>query len=57
MNKVSSIISKFSTIKLDELVRIIFYGDKNFDNDSGLRILTATIKFMKQIQRFERALF
>ena len=56
MNKVSSINSKFNTINLDELARIIFYGDKNHNNDSGLRILTAAINFMKQIQRFERAL-
>lgn len=54
MNKLSSIISNFITFESDELVRTILYGDNfdNFDNDFGFEILTATINFIKQTQRF-----
>lgn len=57
MSEMNSIISKkFNTLKLDELVRIILYEDKNFDNDFIFKILTATIYFIKQTQQFEQAL-
>ena len=48
MNELNSKNSKFNTLEPDELVRTILYGDKNFDNDSNLKILTATINFIKQ---------
>ena len=57
MSEMNSIISKkFNTLKLDELVRIILYEDKNFNNDFIFKILTATIYFIKQTQQFEQAL-
>ena len=57
MNELNSINSKFNTLEPDELIRTILYGDKNFDNYSSFKILTATINFAKQTQRFERALY
>ena len=38
MNELNSVNSKFNTLEPDELVRTIFYGDKNFDSDSSLNI-------------------
>ena len=46
--KLNSINSKFNTLEPDELLRIIFYEDKNFCSDSNFKILTATINFIKQ---------
>ena len=43
MNELNIINSKFNTLEPDQLVRTIFYGEKNFDNDSNLEIITATI--------------
>ena len=53
MNELNKIISKFNTSKLDELIRIILYADKNFDNDSSFK----NINFIKQTQRFDPALY
>ena len=33
------------------------YGDKNFDNVTNFKIITATIKFIKTTKGFEEALF
>ena len=54
MNELNSTNSKSSTLEPDELVRTILYGDKNFDNDSNLKILTLTTNFIKQTQHFEQ---
>ena len=54
MNELNSTNSKSSTLEPDELVRTILYGDKNFDNDSNLKILTLTTNFIKQTQQFEQ---
>ena len=39
-----------------DFIRVIFYGDKNFDV-TNFKIITATIKFIKATKRFEEALF
>ena len=39
-----------------DFIRVIFYGDKNFDF-TNFKIITATIKFIKATKRFEEALF
>ena len=57
MNELSCINSKFNTLEFDELVRTTLYGDKHFDNDSNLKMLTVTINFIKQTQRSEQALY
>ena len=57
MNELDSINSTFNTLEPDELVRTILYGDKNFDYDPDLKILTLTINFIKQTQRFEQVLY
>ena len=38
-------------------IRVILYGDKNFDNAINFKMIAATIKFIKTMKRFEEALF
>ena len=57
VNELNSINSKNNTVESDELIRTTLSEDKNFDNDSSFKILTATINFIKQTQRFEQVLY
>ena len=36
---------------------VILYGNKNFDDNMNISILTATIKFIKDSERFDQPLF
>ena len=38
-------------------MRVILYGDKNFDNITNFKTITATTKFIKTTKGFEEALF
>ena len=46
-----------NSLNSTDLIRVILYGDKNFDNVTTFKIITATIKFIKTTKRFEEALF
>ena len=39
------------------LLHVILYGNKDFDNSVNISILTATIKFIKDSERFDQPLF
>ena len=39
------------------LLQLILYGNKNFDNNINISILTATIKSIKDTERFDQPLF
>ena len=39
------------------LLHVMLYGSKNFDNNMNISILTATIKFIKDTERFDQSLF
>ena len=39
------------------LLHVILYGSKNSDNNMHISILTATIKFIKDTERFDQPLF
>ena len=39
------------------LLHLILYGNKNFDNNINISILTATIKSIKDTERFDQPLF
>ena len=41
----------------NDLLYVIMYGNKNFDNNMNIRILTATIKLVKDSERFDEPLF
>ena len=40
-----------------DLLHLILYGNKNFDNNMNIIILTATIKSIKGTERFDQPLF
>ena len=40
-----------------DLLRVILYKNKNFDKNMNISILTATIKFIKDSERFDQSLF
>ena len=40
-----------------DLLHLMLYGSKKFDNNMNISILTATIKFIKDTERFDQPLF
>ena len=40
-----------------DLHHVMLFGSKNFDNNMKISILTATIKFIKDTERFDQLLF
>ena len=46
------------TMSLNEndLLHVILYGNKNYDNNMNIKILTATIRFIKVSERFDQLL-
>ena len=57
MNELSSISSGIISLRPSALLEVILYGDKMLSDNSNQQILTATIKYMKNTQRFEQSLF
>ena len=45
------------TLNESDLIHVMLYGNKNFDNNINISILTATIKFIKESERFNQPLF
>ena len=57
MNELNNTSNAINSLNSTDLIRVILYGDKNFDIVTNLKIITATIKFIKTTKRFEEALF
>ena len=57
MNELNNISNAINSLNSTDLIRVILYGDKNFDNVTNFKIITATIKFIKTTKRFEEARF
>ena len=57
MNKLNNISNAINSLNSTDLIRVILYGDKNFDNVTNSKIITGTIKFMKTTKRFDETLF
>ena len=55
MNELNNISN--TSLNSAYFIRVILYGDKNFDNATNFKMVTATIKFIKTTKRFEEALF
>ena len=56
MNELSNISNAINYLNSTDFVRVILNGDKNFDNVTNFKIITATIKFIKTLKRFEEVL-
>ena len=57
MNELNNISNAINSLNSTDFIRVILYGDKNFDNVTDFKIISATIKFIKTAKRFEEALF
>ena len=57
LNVLSSINYGIVSLRPSALLEVILYGDKMFNDKSNHRILTATINYIKNTQRYEQALF
>ena len=56
MNDLNNINSAIVSLHPNDLLRVILYGDKSFNKETNCKILTASIKFMKDTQPFEKSL-
>ena len=57
MNDLKNTNTAIASLNSNDLLRIIFYGDESFNKESNCKILTPSIKFVKDTQRFEKSLF
>ena len=57
MNDLNNINTAIATLYSNGVLRVILYGDKSFNKETNCKILTASIKFIKDTQSFEKSLF
>ena len=57
MNDLNNINTSIASLNSNDFLRVIPYGDKSFNKETNCKILTTSIKFMKETQRFEKSLF
>ena len=57
MTDLKNISETILSLNESDLIHVILYGNKNFDNNMNKSIITATIKFMKDSERFDQPLF
>ena len=56
MNELSSINSGIISLRPSALLEVILYGDKMLSDNSNQQILTVTISYIENTQRFEQYL-
>ena len=54
LNNLNTTIASFNS---NDLLRVILYGYKSFNKETNCKILTASIKLIKDTKRFEKSLF
>ena len=57
MTNLENINDAIMSLNENDLLYITLYGNKNFENDMNISILAATIKFIKDSERFDQSLF
>ena len=57
MNDFQNINDAIMSLNESDLLHVMLYGSKNFDNNMNISILTATIKFIKNTETFDQPLF
>ena len=57
MTDLKNINDAIMSLNESDLLYVILYGNKNFDNNMNISILTATIRFIKDSERFDQPLF
>ena len=56
MSDLKNINDAILSLNESDLLHVMLYGSKNFDDNMNIRILTATIKFIKDTERFDQPL-
>ena len=57
MNDLNNINTAIASLNSNDLLRVILYGDESFNKETNCKILTASIKFIKDTKLFEKSLF
>ena len=57
MNDLNNIITAIASLNSNDLLRVILYGDESFNKETNCKILTASIKFIKDTKHFKKSLF
>ena len=57
MNDLNNINTAIASLNSNDLLRVILYGDESFNKETNCKILTASIKFIKDTKRFENFSF
>ena len=57
MTELKNINDAIIYLNENDLLLVILYRNKNFDNNMNISVLTATIKFIKDSERFDQPLF
>ena len=53
MTDLKNVNGAIMSLEESDLLHVILYGNKNFDGNINLSVLTATIKFIKDSERFD----
>ena len=57
MTDLKNINHAIMSLNESELLYVMLYGSKNFDNIMNISILTATVKLIKDTESFDQPLF
>ena len=57
MTDLKNINHAIMSLNESDLLYIMLYGSKNFDNIMNTSIIIATVKFIKNTERFDQPLF
>ena len=57
MNELSNVSNAINSLNSTDFIKVILYGDKNFDNATNFKIIAAIFKFVKTTKYFEETLF
>ena len=57
MNDLNNINTAIASLNPNDLLRVILYGDESFNKETNCKILTASIKFIKDTKHFEKSPF
>ena len=57
MTGLRNISDAIISLNESDLLHVMLYGSKKFGNNMNISILTATIKFIKDTEKFDQPLF
>ena len=52
MNELNNVSNAINSLNSTDFIRVILYGDKNFDNAINFKIRTSNMKFTKTSESF-----